>query len=71
MGHQLNKNLTYASWSCDAMFKAVYDDPENHICKLDADNKFINPYGNFTLLETLRFYVNATYYNDPTNNDEY
>jgi hypothetical protein len=71
MGHQLNKNVTYELWSCASMFSAVSPDPENGICKLGADGKYINPYGNFTLLETLRFYVNATYYNDPTNNDEY
>lgn len=27
MGHQINKNLTYESWSCDTMFGAIIPDP--------------------------------------------
>jgi hypothetical protein len=39
------------------------------ICRLDSEGKFENPYANFTLLETLRFYTNATMYNNAANDE--
>jgi len=47
----------------------VTTDSTSGICKLDSEGKFENPYANFTLLEILRFYTNATMYNNAANDE--